>query len=240
MKDFFIKQSNGRLFTVPMFDPVVSEHFGRESSYIDALLADINLRDIYDPLFRQQHDDGRYSSMKNDLVFLDIGANIGLVSIYAAPSCKRIVALEPDPWNWLVLKSMVQSLPIEIQQIALAPTIGLVDFYQNDLNTTASSTVNTYGKKTRVQSWTLMETLRVCQLEHVDICKIDAEGAEHESLSAHQLLQAKDIVHTYYIENHNTPTSRWEFTLGMLVTRFSELGYYKMKIDGMTLTASKP
>ncbi len=173
-------------------------------------------------------------------MFLDIGSNIGLVSIYAAPSCKRIVALEPDPWNWLVLKSMVQSLPIEIQQIALAPEIGLVDFYQNDLNTTASSTVNTYGKKTRVQSWTLMETLRVCQLEHVDICKCDSEGAEGASLNFDQLESAKDIIHTYYIETHNCPYNTWNHKLGMLVKHLSELGYYKMKIDGMTLTASKP
>lgn len=231
MKDYFIKRSDGKRSKIPMYDILVANHFAKESSYVNTLLNDVNDREIYAPLFKN----------KKYLVFLDIGANIGLVSLYATPSCKRIVALEPDPETFKVLQAMTVMTQIECIQVALAPKIGQVDFYQNDLNTTASSTVNTYGTKTSVLGWTLNEILRVCQLEHVDVCKIDAEGAEDESLHFnHQLLLVKDIIHTFYIEVHNTPTASWEGVMGRLVTDFSILGYYKMVINGMTLRASKP
>lgn len=225
-----VTSANGTSFGIPMFDPVVSARFKDPSSYAPTLMEEVFVKEIYAPLFK-----GR-----KDLTFLDIGANIGLVSLYAYDACRRIVALEPDPDTFTVLKSMTLKHPnIEPVCAALAPVDGQVDFYRNHLNTTASSTVNTFGTQTKCTGLTLISILGIHQLEHVDVCKCDAEGAEGESLTIEQLRAAAPVIDTWMIELHNCPLSTWGQKLGRLVNDFSELGYHSQRIDGMALIVSK-
>lgn len=218
---------SGKEVILPMFDPFVANHLALESSLTDTLIDQIN--------------NGMYSPLVKDMsggVFLDIGANTGLVSLYFSPMCKRIVALEPAPDTFRILKAMTQGhANIECVQAALAPVDGSVDFYVNDINTTASSTVNTYGTKTAVLGMTLASILSIHQLESVDVCKIDAEGAEGESISFKQLEDAAPIIKSYYIETHNDPKDAWEDKLGRIVRDLARLGYRSMTINGMAIMA---
>jgi hypothetical protein len=77
-------------------------------------------------------------------------------------------------------------------------------------------------------------------LDHVDVCKCDSEGAEGEALSFDQLHQAKDIIKTWFIEVHNCPKTGWEHKLGTIVGNLARCGYTEMKIDGMSITATRP
>lgn len=225
-----VKMASGKTYNVPMFDPVVARHFGDASSYVETLLAEINMKEIYAPLFK-----GR-----KDLTFLDIGANIGLVSIYAYDSCARIVAVEPAPDTFTVLKAMTVSLPkIEAVRAALAPEDGPCEFFTNKQNTTASSTVNTYGTFGEVPGLMLSSILSIYQLEHVDVVKCDSEGSEGASLSFEQLNLAKDIVDQWYVECHNCPTSTWQDKMTKVLARLLALGYKNHEIIGMTLRAWK-
>ncbi len=200
--------------------------------------------EIYIATLKEQINGGMYDHLfkgKHDLVFLDIGANIGLVSIYAVPFCKRIVAVEPALETWKqLMKNTKDYQIIGVDQSALAPEDRLVDFYENDLNFTASSTVNTYGQKTTVRGRTLMTILDRNYLTHVDVAKVDAEGSEGESLSFQQLELARPIVDCWYIETHNCPKTTWNHKLGTLVAYLSQLGYTEMSISGMAITATKP
>lgn len=224
-----MKTANDTEFVIPMFDPVVANHFASVASHTGTLLHQIEVEQIYAPLFQ-----GR-----KGLTFLDIGANIGLVSIYAAPSCKRIVALEPAKDTFAVLQAMTIKVPvIEPVCAALAPVDGEVTFYTNDVNSTASSTVNTYGTKTSVPGMTLAGILSVHQLEQVDVLKCDAEAGEGESLSIEQLEHAAPIVAKWYVETHNCPVSTWEHKLGTLAARFCRLGY-RIRAYGMTIEACR-
>ncbi len=203
--------------------------------------------EIYTQCMKDQISDGMYDHLflgKHDLVFLDIGANIGLVSIYAVPYCKRIVSIEPNPeiFPQLVENTRNYSI-IERQRVALAPVNAMVEFFINDINFTASSTVNTHGKRIEVEGMTLPRILSVNRLEHVDVCKVDAEGAEGESLPYHELHAVNDIIDTFYIEFHNCPKTTWEYKMGHIVENLARCGYIKMSVsdkDGMALTASKP
>lgn len=228
--------ANGQPFEIPMFDPVVAGHFGNPASYGATLLHQINEERIYDRLFRNS---GAVLGEQR-LTFLDIGANAGLVSLYAAPVCARIVALEPAPETFSVLRAMTHGFPqIEAIQAALAPVDGDVEFFVNDVNSTASSTVNTYGTRTMVRGMTLTSILSIHQLERVDVCKCDAEGAEGESLTFDVLEKAAPIIKSYYCEMHNCPKSTWEEKMGRIVRDLSRLGYYHQRIEGMTLFAAK-
>ncbi len=202
--------------------------------------------ELYISKMKEQITDGMYDHLfvgRTGLTFLDIGANIGLVSIYAVPYCKRIIAIEPDPDTFArLVRNTKDYTIIECYQVALAPENKTVEFFQNDINFTASSTVNTYGKRIEVTGTRLRTLLIGLDVQHIDVCKIDAEGAEGESLNLDQLDYAKNIIDTYYIEMHNCPKTTWEHKLGTIVGNLARCGYKKMHIDdkeGMALTASK-
>lgn len=201
------------------------------------------MSDIYTDTIKDQIASGMYAPLfegKRDLVFLDIGANVGLVSIYAVPFCNRIVAIEPAPGTFEKLQENTKNYPmIECYQVALAPKDESVAFYVNDVNFTASSTVNTYGTKIVVEGSSLKYILLNHGLRQVDVCKIDAEGAEGESLGFDQIQGASQIIDTWFIETHNCPMTSWEHKLGTLVGNFARCGYSKMKIDGMSLCVTK-
>ncbi len=198
---------------------------------------------IYIATLKEQIGSGMYDKLfdnRTGLVFLDIGANIGLVSIYAVPYCKRIVAVEPAPDTFLKLTENTKHYSIiERERVALSDHIGRTEFFVNDQNFTASSTVNTYGDRIEVEGTTLSKLLSDCELTHVDICKIDAEGAEGDALNMVQLNEVKDKIKTYFIEFHNCPKSSWEHKLGTTVGNLARLGYHKMSVDGMSLTATR-
>lgn len=203
----------------------------QDQIYIDSVQEQIK-SGMYSGLFKT------YDSPKRDLVFLDIGANVGLVSIYAAPFCRRIVAVEPSPMTY---QTLVKNTPMNVECIraALTPNDGPHEFFINDINFTASSTVNTYGQRIMVEGKTLRTILRENDLRHVDVCKIDAEGAEGEALTFEQFQGAFETIQTYYIETHNCPKTTWEHKLGTIVGNLARCGYHKMNINGMAVTASK-
>lgn len=225
-----LRTCNGHPFEIPLFDPVVAAHFNSPSSLIDTLMDEVGTRERYAEFFK-----GR-----KDLTFLDIGANVGLVSLYAAPACSRIIAVEPAPETFKVLKAMTHKFPqIECVNAALLAYDGRHEFFVNDINTTANSAENPVGDCIEVQALCLTSLLSIYQLEHVDVVKCDAEGSEVKALNLMQLSAAKSSVDTYMIEVHNTLTTKWEDTLTQLVAMLSALGYVKQKIEGMAVIASK-
>jgi FkbM family methyltransferase len=200
-----------------------------DQSYIDNIKSQV-ASGMYDRLFND----------RRDLVFLDIGANVGIVSIYAVPYCKRIVAVEPAPSTFETLQRNTKDYPmIECVCAALTPKGGVHEFFVNDINFTASSTVNTYGKRIEVEGTTLSGLLYHYHLDQVDVCKVDVEGGEGESLDWFQINHAKDIIDCYFIETHNCPKTTWEHKLGTIVGNLARCGYTKMEIDGMAITATR-
>ena len=221
---------NGQEYELPLFDPVVATHVNSSHALVQTLIDQINKEKIYERFFKD----------KKDITFLDIGANIGLVSIYASPACYRVVAIEPAPDTFQVLKSL--TLPfkqIEAVQFALTKQNCEHDFYVNDINSTASSTVNTYGKKITVTGLSLHSILNIYQLEHVDVCKVDAEGGEGEALNHAELEMTSRVIQAYHIECHNCPKSTWQDKMAKITGGLAISGYSKIEVQGMAIIASK-
>lgn len=219
-----------KAFDVPLWDPVIAAHFESKYGYADEVLRQINDERLYE----------RFFAGRRNLVFLDLGANIGLVSIHALQSCQRIVAVEPSPDTFAVLRAMTHAMPkIEAIQAAIAPRDGECEFFVNDINSTANSTVNNAGVKTSVRGVTLNNLLKEAQLTHVDFCKVDIEGGEGESLNMAELGPASAIVDSWFIETHNCPKTTWEHKLGEIVGNLARVGYWHMEINGMGIYARK-
>lgn len=121
---------------------------------------------------------------------IDAGANIGLASIYFSnrfPNAK-IVAVEPEGGNFEVLRRNVAPygniIPVhgalwhENAQINLMdPGLGEWGFMTQGMNGAEQA----YGDVVHVvQAMTVDALMRQHGIEHVDILKIDVEGAERE------------------------------------------------------------
>ena len=78
---------------------------------------------IYDPYFVG----------KKDLIVMDLGANCGVFSIYAAPYAKQVLAFEPSPDHYEALSLMIdwnKLTNVLPHKLAISNTDGEANFYQ--------------------------------------------------------------------------------------------------------------
>ena len=121
-------------------------------------------------------------------VFVDIGANVGLFSLFVAAHAgptARILAIEPEPGNLARLTFNVASnpgLPIRPIALALCEDEGEVALMLNrsDRGGTRARplTAASSGDVVRVPSRPLLTLLRVQDIAEVDALKIDVGGME--------------------------------------------------------------
>ncbi len=139
-------------------------------------------------------------------IVVDVGASFGPFSVDAAQKCAYVIALEPHPENNQLLKincylNNVLS-QVTVSDLALAGHSGQRTFHVSSANTGGHSFFETGAKKTiQVQTTTLEELMRLHNLMHIDVLKIDAEGAEGEIL----MESPKDVlqrIQTIVMEDH--------------------------------------
>ncbi|MFC1858625.1 FkbM family methyltransferase [Thermodesulfobacteriota bacterium] len=123
---------------------------------------------------------------------LDIGANAGFFSLFAASRFPKasIFAYEPIPVNFRQLERNIdlnKHARIASFQKAVFGFTGEISlcFDPNDLYTTSASVLSTSGPQTetlRVSCMTLQDILDKHNIERCDLLKIDCEGSEYEIL----------------------------------------------------------
>lgn len=122
-----------------------------------------------------------------DSVVVDIGANIGAITLYAATIAKKgtVLAFEPLPG---ILDNLRENIKlnklsnIEVHPVALGPKPGSTTM-RPDLTERGSSTLlkdqhpdHTFGKPVTVQVHKLDDY--TADLAHIDLIKVDVEGYE--------------------------------------------------------------
>ena len=122
-------------------------------------------------------------------VFIDIGANVGLFSLFVAATARsaRIVAIEPEPGNFERLRFNVDAnrgLPIKALALALGERDGEVAIVLNrrDRGGTRMASPGASGAVT-VRCRPLVDVVREEKLAAIDALKIDVEGAEDKVLA---------------------------------------------------------
>lgn len=134
----------------------------------------------------------RFPSGLQPHVILDIGANIGIASVYLAhrfPDA-RIYSFEPVPANVELLRLNAAAYPrITVCPLALGATDGDVEIHFSDDpcnfgGFSFSHQGSDSNRKLRVQRRNIGAVLNELGIDHVDLIKIDTEGAEHEILTA--------------------------------------------------------
>jgi FkbM family methyltransferase len=146
---------------------------------------------MYEPeeLAELEKDIARAKANARPFTFVDIGANVGLFSLFVA-SCvgqqARILAIEPEPGNLRRLDFNVRAnpgVPITIIPKALSDETGVVavELDRRDRGGTRTKKIGQAGASTetvRVPSQTLLDVLAGEGVDAVDALKIDVEGLE--------------------------------------------------------------
>lgn len=138
--------------------------------------------DIFNQVFAELQYKWKDIEQLKPAVIVDAGANIGLAAVYFAnlfPQSK-IYCIEPVTSNFNLLKKNTAGYK-NIQQLQAAL------WYRNELlqienphGFSAGLTLNRATAATGIQGYSVDELMSLLQIEHIDILKMDVEGAEKE------------------------------------------------------------
>ncbi len=146
---------------------------------------------------------------KKKEIIIDIGAHIGLFSIYAL-KCdpKEIIAFEPIKENYDLLKENVLLNKIEnikCYNVAVSDEKLEVEIYFNQ-DFAAHSLIKKEGHSRKVKSMSLKNIFDKNEISECDILKLDCEGSEYtifETLPDIYYNKIKKIIMEYHIFDSN-------------------------------------
>ncbi len=149
------------LFTPQMYEPPEREELAREIARVGA----------------------------RPFVFVDVGANVGLFSLYVAATAPaaRILAIEPEPGNFARLAFNIAAnpgVPITPFPLALGDAEGTVQIVLNarDRGGTRVAADGMPGRGVAVRCRPLLTVVTQAGMTGIDALKIDVEGAEDKVL----------------------------------------------------------
>jgi FkbM family methyltransferase len=132
--------------------------------------------------------------LKPGMTFVDMGANIGLYTLYAARRVGangRVLALEPSRREIAILKSNIELnelTNVTIRQVAVSDQHTEVDLLVAGVRNSGHNTLGAFGYNTpldhreTVQSRRLDEIVTTEGLPRIHVVKMDIEGAELAAL----------------------------------------------------------
>jgi len=115
-----------------------------------------------------------------DGIIIDAGAHVGLFSMMASLFAKKVIAIEPHPRNFILLRANIKRNNIRnviALNRALWPTRGQYELFEgnsSDKNTLLPNGYNTYAYK--INTITLSDLIK--EYGEIDLLKMDIEGAE--------------------------------------------------------------
>jgi FkbM family methyltransferase len=184
----------------------------------------LQLWNHYNDIWEHQAYTSKYTIKKSDIV-IDIGANIGLFSLFAARLARIVYSFEPSSESFIYLKNNVSSNSfnnIKCFNYALAPHSGEIPFGESE-DLTSSSFYRHNNSATSVKSKivncvNLQEIFDKNQIDCCDFLKMDCEGCEFEVLFATPPEYLKKIV-TISMEFHDSFTEYTHYDLSQYLTQ---------------------
>lgn len=182
-------------------------------------------------------------------VFLDVGANIGTISLpvsRARPDAK-VICVEASKFVFEYLEKNVYINDIRnctlINKAISDQDHKIIKFYTSDLFGKGSMAVSKNTHSESIKTITLDTLLKQLDLNHVDLIKIDIEGFELSALQGARTIlkdkNAPDIIFEFidYAEKSNSGVSA-----GSAQNLLTDLGYrlYKFQKGGKLTLLAKP
>ena len=148
---------------------------------------------------------------QEDLNMIDLGANIGLFSIFAAPVCEKVFAVEPTPSHFALMEELVDLAGvknIEMLNLAVGLENGEAEFNIHERNSTMNSFITHRtdphsGKTVKVKTKTLNSLIDSLDVDHINFVKMDIEGFENEIIFEESFEEALTKIDGLYVEVHD-------------------------------------
>lgn len=159
------------------------------------------------------------SATREPRTIVDLGANVGIAALYFKSRWPRarIVAVEPQPLTYRLLRDNVAHLAgVETVQCAITEAGGPVTMYCGAESWSSGLTPD--PRRTRactVAGVTFDELVRDRALDHVDLLKVDIEGAEGAVMNASSsaLSRVERVVFEYHARLAGT--TLWQLLGGL-------------------------
>jgi len=161
-------------------------------------------------IYKEIYFDGVYVDIfntKSDMVVIDVGANIGVVTQYMRQYCKKLYAIEPSTEHFEALKKNKEFNKwdnVEVFKLAIADKDGEMTLNTNEQNRTCHSLTLDYkqgGEKVKTMRMdTFLETNKI---KEVDFMKFDVEGAEDMILRSAGFQKVANKIKAIEIEFHH-------------------------------------
>lgn len=186
-----LKLINGEVINLDISPSHIMSHFNNVQSCTGPILNQTN-NNYYDQFVTPE-----------DKVIIDLGANIGLVSMHLSPYANKIISVEPTPSHFNILEHFTKDLPnISILQGAISDKRETTQFYLL-ADSTENSLINEKGgTEIQVETYTLKDIIDLYDLKSVDFVKIDIEGSEIKFLSKENIETLNNYVKKFFIEFH--------------------------------------
>jgi len=210
-----LQTTSGHNIYIKSNNVLAKKHFDEPENYADFIINQINNDKIYLDYLKG-----------NNLIILDIGANIGLFSLHCVDCAKKIYSFEPTPKHFELLKEFTNDFNVIIPvNIAISDSDGYIPFYLSDTNTTMNSILNKYEKEITVKGQSIISFLKENNIEKVDFIKCDIEGSEMIALKEECVRPLFDIVDKWFIEVHATSHGNIPQNREVLKQNFENVGY---------------
>ena len=191
------------------------QHHDDPSTCAKIVIDEMNSDEIYGGIFNIHS--------REDMVVVDIGANVGLFTLFMYPVCSKIYSVEPTPNHLNLLRNMKDTYNLdkcEVMPLAISNANGKIKFNTNSGNSTMNSLIgpNTYNRETltphqldsmsgydgsvEVDTMSLNSFLEHNNINHVDFMKLDIEGGEQQVIYAEDFSNAASKIKSMYIEIH--------------------------------------
>lgn len=182
---------------------------------------------------------------QEELNIIDLGANVGLFSLYVSPVAEKIFAVEPTPSHFALLNELVgltQNQNIETHQVAIGLEDGESNFYIHERNSTMNSFVQHKtdphsGKIVKVKTLTLNSFIDSLKLDSkVGFVKMDIEGFENQVVFEPSFEDAVSKVDAIYVEVHDyEDCGKMNYNFNKIKDRFKSWGrtVEKLQFDTM-------
>jgi FkbM family methyltransferase len=189
-----------------------------DSLFIPYIYKEIYLESVYIDIF----------NTRKDMVVIDVGANIGVVTQYMRDFAKVVYAIEPSTEHFEALAKNVEFnkwtnvVPIKA---AIAEKNGEMTLNLNEANRTCHSLNLKYGEKGEKVRVIDFETLfKENKIDKVDFVKFDVEGYEEPILMGESFKKVADKIAAIEVEFHFP-------TFPKIVEYMLKLGYKARRYD---------
>ena len=161
---------------------------------------------------------------KNGDIILDVGAHIGAFTLKTCRFNRNglVVAVEPDPHNFELLRKNVQLNSccerVILVNAVLSDKNGHCTFYRNECFSAGSSltTKREYSRQVDTKAFKLDSLVDELRLKRIDFLKVDAEGAELEITRGAERALREQLIRNMAIAAYHVSEQRREQIIKML------------------------